>query len=127
MNPDDKVTKNIWWSELACKDGTPVPAQYRDNAVRVAKRVQVVRDFFNKPVDISSGYRTEKHNAEVRGEAKSQHLTASAIDFSIRGVPAANVRKAIEGLIRIGALADGGLGAYDTFTHLDIRAKRARW
>lgn len=121
------LTKDITLEELACKDGTPVPHEYIKNAERVAGRGQVLRDFFDAPIDIHCGYRTAAHNAEVKGAEHSQHLTASAIDFSIRGVPPAEVRKVFEALVRIGVLPDGGLGAYDTFTHLDIRPAHARW
>ena len=127
MKPDDHVTKDIRWRELACKDGTAVPAAYEGNAREAARRVQIVRDFFAAPADIHCGYRTAEHNAAVSGATESQHLTASAIDFEIRGVPAATVRVVVEGLIRLGVLPDGGLGAYPGFTHLDIRPHRARW
>jgi len=37
------------------------------------------------------------------------------------------VADAIEGLIRLGLIQNGGLGRYGTFTHYDIRATAARW
>lgn len=127
MNPDDKVTKNITWGELACNDGTPVPPEHRDNAKRIAALVQVVRDFYGLPVDINSGFRTITYNAKVGGEPGSKHLSASAIDFNIRGIPAPDVRKTIDGLIRLGLIPNTvGIGAYAEFTHLDSGPRR-RW
>jgi hypothetical protein len=119
--------KNFSLSEMACRDGTPVPAEYEANAHEVLRRLQIVRDFFAAPIKIRSGYRTEAHNTEVSGASQSQHLTASAADFVVTGYSAAEVREVLEGLIRIGVLPDGGIGAYLTFTHLDIRGERARW
>jgi uncharacterized protein YcbK (DUF882 family) len=112
---------------MRCKDGTPVPAEFEANAHEVLRRLQILRDFFDAPIRIRSGYRTQKHNDEVGGASQSQHLTASAADFVVNGYSAAQVREVIEGLIRIGVLPDGGVGAYLTFTHLDIRGERARW
>jgi uncharacterized protein YcbK (DUF882 family) len=127
MNPDDKITKHITWGESTCKDGTVVPPEYRQNAMRIGTIVGVVRDFYGLPADINSWYRTLSYNAKVGGEPGSKHLTASAIDFNIRGIPPAEVRKTIDGLIRLGLIPNTvGIGAYDSFTHIDLGPRR-RW
>ncbi len=124
---NDRVTKNITWGEAACNDGTPVPPEYRDNARRIGALVQVVRDFHGLPADVNSWYRTITYNAKVGGERGSKHLTASAIDFNIRGIPPAQVRQTIEGLIRLGLIPSTvGVGAYADFTHIDLGPRR-RW
>ncbi len=120
--------RNFTLSEMDCHDGSPVPAEYEANAKEVLRRLQIVRDFFgNRPIKINSGYRTPTHNLRERGSPNSQHLTASAADFTVKGYSPAQVRDAIEGLIRVGALPEGGLGTYITFVHIDIRPARARW
>lgn len=111
---------------MNCRDGSKVPAEYEANAYEVLRRLQVVRDFYGKPVRIKSGYRTAEHNKAVGGATNSQHLTASAADFVVEGVSPAQVRETLEGLIRIGAIPDGGIGSYLTWTHLDSGSPR-RW
>lgn len=45
--------------------------------------LQPVRDNFNKPVVISSGYRSPAVNRAIGGSSKSQHMTGQAADFII--------------------------------------------
>lgn len=111
---------------MNCRDGTPVPRLYEINALEVLRRLQVLRDFFDKPIRIRSGFRSPEHNKVVGGAAESQHLTASAADFVVEGASPTQVREALLGLIRIGALPDGGIGSYLTFTHYDL-GKPRRW
>lgn len=86
----------------------------------------MVRDFFDAPLHIKSGYRTAEHNKAVGGVDKSFHLTASAIDFNVDGRSPRQVYEALLGLIRVGALPDGGIGLYLTFVHYDLGPAR-RW
>lgn len=123
---DSLKLDNFSLSEMNCRDGSPVPAQYEENAYKVLSRLQVIRDFFDKPVRIRSGYRSPEHNKAVGGEDRSYHLTASAADFTVEGYSPSQVRDALEGLIRVGALPNGGIGSYLTFTHYDLGPRR-RW
>lgn len=71
---------------------------------------------------INSGYRCSTHNKNVGGAANSQHLKGTAAD--LRGV---NMLPS-----QVYAHADkvfnnGGLGRYNTFTHVDVRNGRSRW
>lgn len=47
------------------------------------KVLQPIRDHFDKPVIISSGYRSQAVNRAVGGSLKSQHMTGEAADFEI--------------------------------------------
>lgn len=47
------------------------------------KVLQPVRDHFNKPLIISSGYRSPAVNRAIGGSTKSQHITGEAADFEI--------------------------------------------
>lgn len=122
-----KLTKNFSLWEFACNDGTAVPAEYIANVQKLATQLQVLRDFFGAPIAIRSGYRTPAYNKIIGGAAHSQHLTASAADIEVAGWFPKEVQRAIEGLIRVGLVADGGLGEYAGFTHYDVRGHRARW
>jgi uncharacterized protein YcbK (DUF882 family) len=43
-----------------------------------------IREAYDKPIYINSGYRTPEHNKRVGGVANSQHLTGEACDFTGR-------------------------------------------
>ena len=48
--------------------------------------LQGIRDYFNKPVTVSSGYRSPALNAAIGGQPTSQHLTGQAADIVIDGI-----------------------------------------
>ncbi|KGO78703.1 hypothetical protein Q763_17085 [Flavobacterium beibuense F44-8] len=123
-----KLTQNFSLEEFNCKDGTTVPEKYYPNVLQVAENLEVLREYLQRPIIISgSGYRTKKHNTEVGGAPKSQHLTASAADISVNGLSPMQIAEAIETLIEEGKMKQGGMGVYPTFVHYDIRGTKARW
>ena len=96
-------TKHFKIKEFNCKDGTPVPPQYLSNAKKVADQLEVLRAALGgRPIIITSGYRTPEHNKKVGGVGGSAHLTASAADIVVRGIPPAQVAATIEKLIDAG-------------------------
>jgi uncharacterized protein YcbK (DUF882 family) len=63
----------------------------------------------------------------VGGEPGSKHLEAMAGDIVSEKYTPVQLRAIIEKLIKEGKMKQGGLGAYKTFTHYDIRGVKARW
>jgi uncharacterized protein YcbK (DUF882 family) len=125
-----KLTKNFSLSEFACKDAnrTPVPNVLYKNVQELANNLQVLRDEIGVSVSITgSGYRTPEHNIKVGGASKSQHLTASGADINAKGYTPKKLAEVIERLISEGKMKQGGLKAYGTFVHYDIRGFKARW
>ena len=58
------------------------PKMYWDNIARVAVEVQKLRNYYQKPIQVDSWYRTADFNAGLAGASKvSQHLTGRAIDL----------------------------------------------
>jgi zinc D-Ala-D-Ala carboxypeptidase len=49
--------------------------------------LQPVRDHFDKPVIVSSGYRSPQLNRIIGGSRTSQHMTGHAADFEIPSIP----------------------------------------
>lgn len=49
--------------------------------------LEPAREFFDVPIDISSGYRCERLNKSVNGASTSQHLFGEAVDHGIKSVP----------------------------------------
>ncbi len=122
------VTDHFKWSEFDCSDGTQVPKKYRDNVIKLAKNLEVLREFLGGyPLTINSGYRTTSYNKKIGGASRSQHLTAKAADVVSAQHTPNKIANTIEYLIKKGRMTQGGLGRYNTFTHYDIRGIKARW
>ena len=86
--------------------------------------LEAVRDYFQAPIKVLSGCRCAAHNAAIGGSPKSQHMLGKAADIAISGV---HPNEVYDYLDRICFDEHGGLGQYKTFTHLDVRAVKARW
>jgi uncharacterized protein YcbK (DUF882 family) len=121
------LTKNFSKSEFDCNDGSEMPESVFENVEAHAENLQTIRDFCNASITINSGYRSPSYNKLIKGASKSQHLTGNASDVKIEGYTPEEVADIIEGLIRIGAIEEGGVGRYDSFTHYDRRGTKARW
>lgn len=93
-NPADfwQDTPNFTREEFRCKCGGKhcggFPVEPAERLVRLA---QTVRSHFDAPVVITSGVRCETHNEKVGGVPGSRHKKGTAMDFTVRGVPAAKV------------------------------------
>ena len=122
-----KLTAHFSKEEFECHDGSEMPLQVFNNVIEVAENLEVIRAHFNSPVTINSAYRSPVYNRSVGGAATSQHLSGRAADIVIDGVSPDEVADAIEFLIDMGMMKEGGLGRYYTFTHYDIRGEKARW
>jgi uncharacterized protein YcbK (DUF882 family) len=77
--------------------------------------LQRLRNRWNRPIPISSGYRSPDYNAQVGGAPKSYHLLGQAFDVPI-----------VDEDFNLMALASGfnGIGRYRTFVHLDTGPPR---
>jgi len=68
-------------------DNHPSP-HVRDHLQALCKNVlEPVRRFYNQPVGITSGYRSERLNGVVGGSPTSYHIQGKAADFYVGGVP----------------------------------------
>ena len=115
--------------EFRCRDGSD--AIMIDQTLVVL--LQAIREHFNKPITITSGYRTAAHNAAVGGAKSSQHLLGRAADFWVEDTPVASVAAYAESLLP----GRGGIGRYPKdashpkrrtgWVHIDTRADKSRW
>jgi len=122
-----KITTNFNLEEFNCKDGSLMPNTVMINIIKLAKNLQVLRDYLNTSITVNSGYRSPKYNAKIGGVKNSQHLLGNASDLMVKGFTPKQVAEAIEKLIKEGKMQQGGIGVYPTFTHYDIRGTKARW
>ena len=115
--------------EFYCKCGEYChgPSPYPDRTRHLAWTLQRVRDEVGFPVRINSAYRCPAHNKNIGGATHSKHLEGIAADIDVMGVNSKDVADKVEELMTNGAIPNGGLGRYNTFTHVDIRQGPARW
>lgn len=116
---NSELTRNFRVKEFACSDGSD-PIFIDSELVAV---LQKIRDHFGKSVKITSAYRTPAKNKACGGEKYSQHLYGRAADIKISCVSPKKVAAYAETLLK----NKGGIGTYATFTHVDVRATKARW
>jgi len=121
------LTRNFSLHEFACRDGSAVPLELINNVTLLAKNLQVLRDHIQRPITVISGYRSPSYNSKIGGARKSQHMVAKAGDLKVAGMHPDEVRAAILHLIDTGKMMQGGVGRYTTFTHYDVRSRKARW
>ena len=81
----------------------------------IISMLDIVRKKYGKAIDINSGFRTPKHNAEVGGKVTSSHLKGLAVDISCTN---SNDRFKLEGILREVGFTRIGMGS--TFIHVDI-------
>lgn len=97
------------------------------NLQKLANNLQVLRNHINKPISINIAYRPMWWEAMKGRSGMSQHTLGKAADIVVKGMTSKEVKEAIEHLISEGEILQGGLSAYPTFTHYDIRKTKARW
>jgi len=116
--PAFKLSENFRLIEAASRDGSDLVLISRP----LVFLLQEIREHFNKPVIIRSWYRSPEHNDATRNSSKnSYHVRGMAADIQVRGVDPEQVAEYAE------SLHVGGIGRYDTFTHVDVGAPGRRW
>ena len=121
------MTKNFKKSEFNCKCGCEMPNDVFINIQKLANQLQYVRDYLNLPINLTNAYRCPAHNKAVGGVKNSQHVLGKAADIKIKGLTPQEVAVILDRLTTDGEILQGGIGIYSTFTHYDIRGKKARW
>ena len=92
----------------------------------LVKYLQKIREHFNAPITITSGYRCTTHNSRVGGATGSRHTKGDAADIVVKGVAPREVAKYAE------SIGVKGIGLYETsadgfFTHIDTRTTKSFW
>jgi uncharacterized protein YcbK (DUF882 family) len=122
-----KISENFRLQEFDSSCGREMPLEVQKNVIQLGQNLQVLRDYLGASITINSGYRSPQLNRKIKGATRSQHLLGTAADIVVKGHTPKQVADAIELLISQGKMREGGLKAYGTFTHYDIRGTKARW
>jgi hypothetical protein len=128
MALSDYLSPHFRLSEFASHDGAPFTPSAIENLRKQAQLLEVIRAASgNRPIRITSGYRSPAHNVRVGGATHSQHPLGTATDMNIEGMSPRQTTDLITGLIAQGQLPSGGLGVYNGWVHYDHRPGNARW
>lgn len=93
-------------------------ACFKPELVRLLKKVE---KHYGKPVVVTSGYRSPKHNKRIGGANGSRHTTCEAADVQIKGVTKWELAKFVR------SMPDrGGVGTYchTQSVHIDTGSVR---
>ena len=66
-----------------------------NNIVEAAKKMDLIRELFDKPVFVTSWLRPVKYNILIGGAISSSHITGLAVDFLVDGMDSDNVRRVL--------------------------------
>lgn len=121
MDKNTQLTRDFKWGEFWCQGQEP-PLEYYDNIMELAHKLQILRDWFRKPIIITSGWRTPEHNKKVGGAKNSQHLYGKAADIKMVGVTTKDLLTVAKKMKLF-----KGIGYSPNFLHVDTRNKQAYW
>lgn len=84
-----RISKNISYDEATRSqtatrlgiDNTPTEREYLNMKLVAENCFEPMREWYGKPITISSFYRTEKLNSAIKGAKNSQHILGKAIDI----------------------------------------------
>lgn len=112
-----KLSEHFKASEFQCKDKTE-GLLVANELIEVLEKI---RNHFEAPVIINSGYRTPSWNSKVSGEPNSYHCKGMAADIVVKGHSSREVSKFANSIME-----QGGVIRYANFTHIDVRENRYR-
>lgn len=111
------VSEHFKAKEFQCKDKT----EGLLIAAELIETLETIRNHFEAPVIINSGYRTPSWNSKVGGTPNSYHCKGMAADIVVKGHSSKEVAKYADNIME-----QGGVIRYTNFTHIDVREERYR-
>lgn len=117
----EEFTNSQTAARMGINNVPPAGSQERKNLLRTAEVMEKVRTLLgDKPILISSGYRSPQVNAAVGGSKSSAHMSALACDFSCPGygTPKAICKHLHSHMKALGI--DQLIHEYDTWVHLGL-------
>ena len=113
-----KIAKHFKVKEFACKDGSPVV--FIDEYLVTI--LDILRNKLEKPIIITSGYRTPEWNAKCNGAKYSYHTRGMAADIRVDGMNAKELANKLNAIVP----DECGIIVYNSWVHFDVRESKYR-
>lgn len=97
------------------------------NIAATVRALDALRLKLGQPIAITNAYRAPAYNTCIDGASGSMHMQFNALDFKVRAMSAPAVAMALRWLRDKEGLFVGGIGRYNSFTHIDTRGNNATW
>lgn len=114
-----KVSEHFDRTEFACHCG----CGFATVDVELLQVLENLRKHFASPISINSACRCPAYNSKVGGEPKSKHMYGLAADIVVGSVSPTTVYNYLVECYP----GKYGIGKYAAWTHIDVRADKARW
>ncbi len=102
------------------------PPEFWPNIVPTIIVADRLREASGGPLTILSAFRNSGYNEAIDGSKQSQHVKFTALDVRSKVWTPAQCFDWLRKDRAAGGFV-GGLGAYETFTHIDCRGTNATW
>jgi len=121
------LTPHFKYEEMTySREGAKYNLENRPDTNQIANLLELclcledIRSLINKPITITSGFRSPKVNALVGGSSKSQHVRGQAADFTCWSY--GDPHKIISRIESAGVVFDQLINEFDQWVHLSISA-----
>ena len=115
---NEKIGQHFRVREFACRDGSQVV--FVDNYL--VSILDILRNKIQKPVTITSGYRTPGWNAKCEGAKYSYHMRGMAADIRADGISAKELANKLNEIVP----NECGIIVYKSWVHFDVRTNKYR-
>lgn len=91
------VKEALWlpqWHRLA-NESDGLTDEIKENLITLCQKLDIMRNFFDKPINIHVMFRPPEYNKLIGGAKNSSHCLGKAVDFDIIGLDCDTVRKMI--------------------------------
>ena len=108
-------------------DNSPTPEHIRNIQLLVKFVLQPLREALNKPIKVTSGYRSESLNKLIGGSKRSQHCKGQAADIQFRVDGVMNNKAIWDKIIELGLPFDQMINEFEfSWIHISYNHEHNR-
>lgn len=115
---NEKIGQHFKVREFACKDGSQIV--FIDDILVCI--LDILRNQIEKPVIITSGYRTPTQNEKTGGAKYSYHMRGMAADIKVNGITPRQLALKLNTIVP----DECGIIVYKSWVHFDVRKTKYR-
>ncbi len=96
-------------------DNTPTEEIINNLKALCTNVLEPIREYFKKPIRISSGYRSLALNKAIGGSKTSQHCLGCAVDFTVQDI---SVDEVFKNIIKMSINFDQNIQEFSAWSHI---------